>query len=343
MLVLASPVSHQLEQLNTPNLQAEAAESLFGDTSIRPSPLTVASLIERGLTEDTIVGAAQSRGMSAPQMNIPLHDLEVSLPYLQLVSDTLADEYPDAVALFAGRDAEVLHDDYAIAHPDRAGHLLPASSDLWGSEGMEKLDLAARFLGQYGLTGEAVLGKQAKYVLVDSGFKGTIGIRLSNKVAELYGQSLLESGALAVRLVAAEEGAIGKTIIELPADVQENLIRYQRMFSGGDYYAWERGNTQGLAIGMQLMPRYHGAYGKLKLVGDRVVAVPVPQLSTDDLDVFIGWVNDSLVSPVAAAIVQYRVVKAAMERKVGPGMQERIKEMRRLGAVAVSLLTDRPA
>lgn len=66
------------------------AETLFGDTRFRPTPQAMASLIERGAVEDTIIQAAESRGMQLPQMELTLAELDASLPYTQAASDQLA-------------------------------------------------------------------------------------------------------------------------------------------------------------------------------------------------------------------------------------------------------------
>lgn len=316
-------VSEQLHQTATEGpvphrLQAEAAKTLFGNPEVRPEPASVAALIGNGLTEAVIFAAAKAKGLAIPKMATPLEDLATSLPYYQQISDALAAAHPSDALLFAGRDAEVLYDDFCIAHPDKSGQLLPASSNLWWSRGIENRALATRFLGQYGLTGTALAKKENRYVLVDSGFRGSIGSYVDEQVAMLHGVSILSSGRLLIRLVSArpKPDGLGEQILDLPGEERLELHRYNQVHGqGSDYPSWASGNTYGLAVTMQLMPRYHGAYEDLKLQDDKVIAVPSTRDSTwPDLDQRAGWINESVVNRVAAAVIQYRIVRAAMER-----------------------------
>lgn len=344
--MLASPTPSQFELLKPPDLRAEAADQLFGDLRLRPSPLTMASLIEQGLTEATIVAAARKKGMSRPLMSVPLHDLEVTLPYLQQVSDTLADQHPDDTMLFAGRDAEVLFDDYSITHPDKVSYLLPASTDLWSSTGMDDRGLATQFLGQHGLTKQAIVGKDTRYTLVDSGFMGSIGKKLDETVKKLYDLSMLQNDTLSVRLVSATDTALGTRIIDLPENTKLKIIRYGQIFDKPPCPFWDLSNTHSLAVSMQLMPRYHGSYSDLRRVGDKVIALSwaYDNVTPDNLDKIDWlWVNSSIVNPVAAAITQYKVVRAAMERIGRIGPEQTSNQAGILGrlATALSVITRR--
>lgn len=314
MLVLSE--QPKLETSSAIGIQQEAADQLFQNTESRPTPGVMASLICRGLTEDIIVASAASQAFHRPTMDLQLQDLEASLPAFQHISDVLAADYPDDVLLFAGRDAEVLYDDYSLTHPDTVSHLLPASSDLWRSPAMGKRNLGARFLGQFGLTESSVAAKENRYVLVDSGFQGTIGIQLNHKIKLFYQHSLLASGSLLIRLVAANRNSRGQEILGTPSGYGDiELARYNALYRGetNRHPGWIQGDTYPLAVGMQVMPRYHGPYYSLDEYNDSVIALAAyeqPLKNVDD----VGWMNSSMVNPVAAAIIQYRVVKAAMQR-----------------------------
>lgn len=295
----------------------QAATELFGDTRFRPSPHTMAALIQGGLTESGIVAAGRLQGFQRPLMDLTLADFEASLPHFQQMNDILADKHPENTILFAGRDAEVLYDDFAIAHPGTRSHLLPASSDLWDfGSGMDEHGLAVPFLSQYGITKLAAVGRKEKFVLVDSGFYGTIGRNLDRSVTRHYGVSLRQTGALAIQLVCANTDGIGTQIMDLPGgQFKVRIAKHDYVRSGKPEPDWAEGNTYPLAVGMQLMPRYYGPYSALYRQSDRVVALPLgfQGMVRSDVD-HAGSVNSSNVNPVGAAITQFRTVSAALAR-----------------------------
>jgi len=100
-------------------------------------------------------------------------------------------------------------------------------------------------------------------------------------------------------------------------------------------------DTQVLAVLLQTLPRFHNAYDRLSEIDGRVVALPciyevaqgIPYEHIDDNvdrpspDQDYNP-NDSIVNPVAAATVRYRVVKSALELKpdVLKGLHTRSQE-----------------
>lgn len=290
------------------NLQERAGEVLFGDTRFRPDPRAMAALIQAGLTEETIWHAARARGHKEPVMDLTDHDLPIALPYYQLSSDTLAAEHSPAIPkVFAARDADVLFDDFVITHPDHPSALLPASQTLWESAGMQDAELAKRFLEKHrlGLAGG---------VIVDSGRLGSVGTWLDGLLCRLHdlpdGASLLSTGALAMRLVDAHPHSTGKKIIEIPGTVEELGLQKPLAIE-----PWIKGQPAAfsLFIFTQNLPRYHGHYKYLEIMGDDIVALPEPVRERRYVDGYDG-INGSIVNPLAAALVQFRVVQAALER-----------------------------
>ena len=88
----------------------------------------------------------------------------------------------------------------------------------------------------------------------------------------------------------------------------------------------EYSGTQVLAVLLQTLPRFHPVFGKLVIHEGGVVALPRTGLSdtgesydtpfdnvdrpSTDKDYYY---NESIVNPVAAAVVMYRVVSSALE------------------------------
>lgn len=320
-----------------PNIELvdRSAETFFGHDYlwIRPEPEAVANLIRDGLTEADIYAAGEQKGYEAPIIAKTLADLDACLPYFQRVNDTLAATNSGATRFFAGRDAELLYDDYVITHPGEDAHLLPASTRLWNG-GMSGFNgkFAEPFLGQYRLTREALLTGQNRYELVDSGRKGSVGILMDEVIMENYGPDarLMPSGRLDIKLVCAldkEHGGHGEQIMDLAEDEVPQLQRSAAVLANPENRVGLHGNTYELLVALQTMPRYHGEYAGLisphdaqyvGLIGpndDRIVVRPVDAGITQDVDgAYEDDGNASVVNPLAAAIVQFRVVRAALER-----------------------------
>lgn len=311
--------SHEIYS-NQPNdeLLGRTGETLFGSPWLRPEPGAVAGLIREGLTEADIYAAAAEKGYEVPAMTRTLADLDACLPYFQRVNDILATTTsPDTTLLFASRDADVLYDDFAICYPGTDSRLLPASMGIW--HGMSSLSMSGEyakpFLAQYGLTKEAIAGEH-KFDLIDSGLNGTIGQLLDETVEYNYGVSLRAYGRLSVKLVCARESGIGEQIMDLAENEVPHLQRFGPVLAYLANRIGLHGNTYELVVALQTMPRYHGAYIDLKDLGNgRIVASSRKEDITQDVD---GACTDdgnvSLVNPVGAAIVQFRVVQAALER-----------------------------
>lgn len=301
-------------------LHREAAEVFFGDLTTRPDPQAVARLIGKGLTEQVVLSAARSKKLAFPIMSLALREHAGVVPFVQQISDQLAQTNPQSTMLFAARDAEMLYDDFAIRYAQHRSYLMPASSDLWESKGMKNDRLAGRFLGKYGLTAAAVSSADT-FVVVDSGIFGSIGVKINKRIEELHELSLRKAGRLCVKLVSKASSKTEATQImdfeggkeRFGADVLPRtapMIAKEMAAEPG----WSA-NT-GLMVALQIMPRYQATFDDLKEINGEVVAVPSSDESptNDNID-YIGrsmWaMNKSVVNPAAAAVFQYRTVNAA--------------------------------
>ena len=74
-----------------------------------------------------------------------------------------------------------------------------------------------------------------------------------------------------------------------------------------------------LAMSLQLMPHFHGAFERLERADRGVVAVPREKPIKSNVDLISRFDegdgrNASIMNPLAALIVQHRVIQASMAR-----------------------------
>jgi hypothetical protein len=323
-----------IDLYTTDHLQNKGAEILFDDVKSRPSAYTMASLVEQGMTESDIVAAGSTKGYKAPVMDEVLQDLDGAIPFIQQVSDEIASNHGDKTIWLAARDFEAVADDFLVRFPELTAYLLPASQDLLLHESMGDPNLAARFLGKYGLTAAQIADPGKKFAIFDSGFRGTIGQEMDYLSRRIYGTSLDETGRLTNELVSINtaEPTPGEQIMDFAGGAsnfnEERLPRTNRIIANSTMRPELFSETHGLAVMLQTLPRFHNAFGMLVEHYGDVVAVP----RTYEIEHGIAYEpiddnvdrpspehdfrpNDSIVNPVAAAVVMYRIVKSALDLK----------------------------
>lgn len=282
----------------------------------RPNPIEVASLINEGLQMEHILSAGRAAGIKMPIMGDLVGELQYLMPYYAAIGDKIASEHGDSTVLFASRDADLLYDYYAIAHPQRESHLLPASVDLWYSRTINRLELADVFFADYGLGAERLRDSRRHFALIDSGFLGSIANMLNRTLLRNYDIDLQAASRLSVRLVDSDSPKFAPAIGE-DVDVGD--------FNGLDFYDnnYIFGSTQSaqegryfLAAFLQLLPRYFGSYrGLAERNGDVVATTATDGENEHTSEVRKFYcVNSSIVNPVAAFVVQREVVDAAMKK-----------------------------
>jgi uncharacterized protein YheU (UPF0270 family) len=316
------------QPLSSPELLAsEATRIIFEDPFTRPAPQAMARLVLNGLTEDDIVRLGTNFGYNEPTMTVTLEDVDKALPSLQKANDVLATEFPDATILFAARDAEILADDMAIRHPDIDSYLLPASESLMDELENYSDSWVIAFLEQFGLSQTAVEDPAKSFVLVDSGFAGTICHKLSRQLYVRYGATLRKDLRLHGKLMSVspnhhqsvspilEESDMPQTYLlptratRIANKVPDRFATYDPRFT--------------LAVFMQTLPRFHGEFwaleedvtGTISATADRNYDHRIH----DDVDGLNGdsiyhGLNSSIINPVAAAVVMHRVVREALEK-----------------------------
>jgi hypothetical protein len=310
-------------------LEAEFSELLAASAIRRPEPTDMARLILAGLTEGVIKETWLSSGHNLPVMDLTLTELDTVLPHVERCNDRLAETYLAGRVFFAARDADVLYDDFIIAHPDKLGTRLPASMPLWRTlEDLPPQDVR-HFLGAYGLTKSLVTDRDNRIAIADSGFFGRAGIEAHKAVRRAYAKRLLFAdrfhfAKVDVLLVSADKGAWGRQILEIEEPPSPDELPKTVAWLGGesehDSLMQNATATYPVACSLQLMPKYHGAYTQVVTRGRTIQALPADEPVVDDVDSpgikDEDWVNvnTSLVNPLAAAIVQYRTVRNALAR-----------------------------
>lgn len=300
------------------NFPGVDAEGLIQCDFVRPEPDLVAGAILDGVSELAVRETAVMLGYPDIEADRHIETLKAILPFVQMMSDRLAEKYPEHKFVFAARDAEVLYDDFAIAHPDQYAVLLPASTPLIGYGGdFPNSDLAGSFLEQHGLGADAVKDNDNRFVFVDSGFSGSIAIALDEILRLRYGvPSLIEQGRLVIQLACSVRGnehqiipkftkAEFAKVSPLLTEVKRNMV-FPPKKTNLEYI---------LAVAMQLLPRYQDKFTGLASVGERVVAVTsTTSIATNNWITRPPNINDSIVDPLAAGLVQYGSVRSALDR-----------------------------
>lgn len=299
-----------------------SAEQLFTMPFSRPHPAAIASLIGAGITEAGLLAAWPYEDDSG--MDKTLQETTALLPHVRTLNDALADKDKGSVQVFAGRDAEILYDDYAIVHADKPSTLLPASMDLWRSPAMSVPSVARGFLKTYGITPELARDSSVDFQFNDSGFHGRAGLAFRKALHTGYG---LPDNRTAINLVHANPDAAGNAIANLGGAY--DAAAFERTLHLGKRGMSSPGPNLVIATAIQLQPRYTGPYDILLEDNDTVTAMPSQNEVLDpSVDVpgrivlKIGsWAlkrrssgtNLSLVHPLAAARAQHRVVSAALQ------------------------------
>lgn len=316
-----SPASELASDIFEPAKQIYAEiDTIFSDPTNRPKPETMRSLILSGASEEDFMLAWKTRGHEIPNMDLTFEDLASALPYIGQISDRLASTHCSGERmLFAGRDADSLYDYFTIANSDIEADLLPASGTLWHSSGMQNNGLARRFLSSHLLDEQSVIAPSIRYRLIDTGFQGNILTQVVKGLKSTYGKRRVSPDKFSIELVCANDDAIGAQILEIPGSADELQAVFPKVTAClgpaiSRFFGRNSSSTVPLAVSLQLMPRYHGPYQNISETGNQVTAVPKASEYSDNVDTpyHANSADSTIINPLAAALVQYRVVSYAM-------------------------------
>jgi hypothetical protein len=308
---------------------ASEAHRLLSETSIRPTAARMAELVLQGLTDEHLKAGWESLGHQATDTDLLVEEIDALAPQIALCSDVLAYDAAKDTAnnlhIFAARDGEVLSDDFWIVHgAEHDSTLMPASMPLWRQARNRRWLVGENgriFLSSHGTTRERATDENNTFTVVDTGFNGTAGKNFGQMVEAIYGVDTIRAGGrLAIRLVHANPGSDAATITEPYGFAPAEMLPRTRSWLGAKLFEsyLELDRTTLLATALQILPRYHGTYKRFRRQDDNVLAIPLDEGITADVNVCDwkehGENNDSIVNPLAAAIVQRHVVASALQR-----------------------------
>ncbi len=265
-------------------------------------------------------------------------ELDNILFYVRQIVEHILQEYPQHKILVLGRDAEVFYDAFKalFAWTPRKNDvsLFPGSEAFWEKFQDYPLDVKQGFIESFGITRDAIESGQ-KFLMIDTGLYGTISENVHHTVSELYGYTIEDTQRMIVsRLVGTEDTSYAKELVRFERDVtgeDADMIKFpktaallkdlQEAKTGGDDhlrkkygYLWTFNFL--LAIALQLLPNHHDVYSELEEQEDgSLAAVPGGRGEIlDDIDRVTG-INQSIVNPVAAMLIQRRVVDYFASRR----------------------------
>lgn len=316
-----------LDAIEQAKLIYDEIETIFNDPIRRPEPETIQSLILAGATEEDFISVWQSQGHEVPKMELTFADLQGALPYVGALTERLAASHNKGERmLFAGRDADLLYDYFTISNPEISTDLLPASGTLWYSSGMQNNALARRFLSNHQLDERSVRDPDSRYKIVDTGFEGTIMNQVIKGLKQTYGKRTINPDKFSIEMVCANDRAIGTQIMQFPGAADEIQAKFPKVTAClgpaiSRFFGRNTSSTIPLAVSLQLMPRYHGPYENIEEIGDQVVAIPKIKAYSENVDtpLHVTAADSTIINPLAAALVQYRVVNYAMRNRTAHG------------------------
>jgi hypothetical protein len=310
------------------NIQDRAA-ALLSDRGLRPTPEEVASLAIAGMTTQDIITAGEVAGIDPPVMSDTLKDAVTLMPYAHLAVDRVVEMGDDALIIAAMRDGEMMGDAAAICQPGRVVSL-PASGHLFRDLNKRVAagdPLVEQFFAQYRMSRDQVVGRKIR--LMDTGFEGSIALKLDATLQALYGiPSLIESGAMETYMIRASEPMRsdvheilhGEDIV--PGSLTQETLPKLTAMLGNIAPTVLSLPSYAAAAAMQIMPRHTGHYLRLTERDGRVIAVDAGYADPGrrmrpqpNVDVVYGLnANANVYNPVASLVVQHLVVSTAMGR-----------------------------
>ncbi|MBI2102450.1 hypothetical protein HYT55_01315 [Candidatus Woesearchaeota archaeon] len=240
------------------------------------------------------------------------------LPYIEELCQTILRRYPQHRILIAARDAEPFYDALKITLRDNPRyeqtHLFAGSSVLMDKVAFKgKMEAVKQFLARYGITEESV--KAEHFLLFDTGFLGTIGESLRKAVQTQF--DIPGERAVDIGLVARDKTSYvhGKELKQVPLSIRKTVSRFPKTMtvaaSNLRYYS----RNFPIAVALQLLPRYHGPFVNIDDSGTPLASYSYTAVTINqDID-RTGSINASIINPVAAMLVQKRVVDYFTERR----------------------------
>ncbi|EKD27231.1 MAG: hypothetical protein ACD_79C00793G0002 [uncultured bacterium] len=327
--------------------------NLFDNWDKRPSPLEIRDLIVNyKLSKEDILMAAKIYfsgvfPVAVKQINSinffqsSEEELNLITPYIINIVKALISKAEEISNIsnvnfiIFGRDGELIYD--VCKTLGLKATLFPGSKDIFRNGkplDLEKADdkgirNAKLLFETYGITSESIQNSMQHFIMVDTGFKGSVGSSFRKALSYLFKASLEDEGftkKFPLYLICKDESGAGFTHgkmfdqseqleitfdknidnIEniLPRVKQLNLKRSQLFGFGNKFTEYF------IAVALQLMPKFHQTYDNIKSNNGRTFGVPTQKVISNDINnLEKSSVNASFIHPVAALLLQYKIIQ----------------------------------
>lgn len=330
-----APISRQSSALSS----AEKVRDILLEWRNRPEPSELKTFSLQDIKEGAVLASKiDSRlafDISLFNNSAVFLELKSCLPFVyDMVVEILDIFFHDYdKILIAGRDADVFYDALRIVLAgtpyENEVLLFPASRAFieYLTES-DDISLIVKFLAEFGITPEAIK-EQKRFLIIDTGFSTKLEDNLRLLVRKVY-ESKIDNvhldGVIDIKLVST--GNSYKYFKYRLRQFNIDLSRLERMFPGTmvrlqkEHYGVDnikhpdtRSNIL-LAVALELLPRYHEPHLMLTANKDGFpIAIPRRRRkiaeNIDDKHVR----EDSIVNPVAAMLVQYKVIEYFQKRR----------------------------
>ena len=317
---------------------AEQLKAMLANRFQRPDTGTLFRMVRNGLTEEEVKAACREAGFDQTLVSTELTRLELDnvRPYLYELLRTLFTDYADPTILMAGRDTELLYDAYVAAAqlsaPQRTNVMLfPGSTDFWLNFRSENAGKRLSFFAQYGIT-EDSLASPSRWLIVDTGFYGSIGLRVHQQLSELFDirQEKLKKRIMPIKVISRCEQSYAGLLTYLPSlepegpGIEQSLADFfsDKTFekdsalkaafplSSKTWSMYGRAKGDGsanypVAVVMQTLPKFHGPYDSVAEVDGRLYAMPKAWEAVDRDVEQRHFHNQDVVNPGFALLIQY--------------------------------------
>lgn len=298
--------------------RADQVKAILLDETRRPEPEVVAELSEQDIRQGARQAGYTEREVDRVLGSKTFRELENALPYVKEIAEQVLGRGYDRI-LVAARDGEIFYDALKIlsAGTPAEGKVMffPGSEALLGSfySSKTKHEDVREFLDSFGLTPGNI--KKEKILVLDTGFGGSVGTKIKIAVSQFYPGSINRQEidkAIDIGLVSTDPllaGSAGTELVRFRNFKDDTSLEEVFPKTSAAVDAGRNLNTNYvLAVALQLLPRYHGHFVKLERADGRLITVTQQEDEAADID-FTGHINASIVYPLAAMLVQKRVVE----------------------------------
>ena len=332
----------------------QTLKAIFNNSTHEPDPNLIYELAQSGLSIQDVFSIANDfpdlKAVSSPIMDKMYLQFMRLLPYMDQYYERVMATYPDRNLLFAGRDGRTFYlyfkiKDQLMKRKSRAHYFAGSNAFLLKmatnfDTKSNETQLLREYLDQIGIN-EDSLGKGEKFVVLDTGFRGTVGAIMkvwiknlypqwAENVDELFASNLVSmSKPITHPRFGNENVAPRVTHIAFPgsSEIQLDYIGSDTAESLNQLFPdfnirWEHEPdlNRRLAVIWQIAPKYHGQFSDLRRSNDstKVIAVTNNKPFQRNLQDFKNTgLNDDPVNPVGAIVLEIEMIRWLIEQYKG--------------------------